>query len=379
MLKHRFARFLAVDRLHLAAHSHHLWPDVTLDAQQRAWHDAASLADDKWDLILGELLAANRGHIARHLGLSAPATIAFAPNTHELLIRLASCLRHPFRAVTTSAEFHSFRRQAARWEEAGIAAVDRVPAEPFPTFPERFTATVAAVDPHLVYLSHVFYDSGYAIPDLSRIAAAAAPGSFVVVDGYHGFLALPTHLGELEHRIFYIAGGYKYAMAGGGVCFMHCPPGYGPRPVDTGWMAGFDDLTSAGAGVGYAADGSRFFGATFDPTAWYRFDAVMRMLDEEGVAAGQIHRHVAALQARFIAGLGAGRGPFTAAALIPPWDDAQRGNFLTFRLPEAASVYDALHRRKVITDYRGDRIRLGFGVYHDEGDIDRALDIIGEL
>ncbi len=53
MLKHRFERALSLDpqRLHFAAHSHHLWPDVTFDAQVRAWAEANKFADRKWDLI----------------------------------------------------------------------------------------------------------------------------------------------------------------------------------------------------------------------------------------------------------------------------------------------------------------------------------------
>ena len=42
---------------------------------------------------------------------------------------------------------------------------------------------------------------------------------------------------------FYLAGGYKYAMAGEGMGLMHCPPGYGERPPLTGWYAEFDDLS----------------------------------------------------------------------------------------------------------------------------------------
>ncbi|MDQ1568642.1 MAG: hypothetical protein QOF96_3522, partial [Actinomycetota bacterium] len=53
-----FSRFLGAvpGRLHVAAHSHHPWPDVTFDAQQQAWLDAARLMDDKWDEVLGVVL-----------------------------------------------------------------------------------------------------------------------------------------------------------------------------------------------------------------------------------------------------------------------------------------------------------------------------------
>ncbi len=32
--------------------------------------------------------------------------------------------------------------------------------------------------------------------------------------------------------VFYLGGGYKYAMAGEGMGFMHCPPGFGDAAAD---------------------------------------------------------------------------------------------------------------------------------------------------
>ena len=39
--KSLFSRALALSpgRLHFAAHSHHLWPDASFEAQQQAWLD----------------------------------------------------------------------------------------------------------------------------------------------------------------------------------------------------------------------------------------------------------------------------------------------------------------------------------------------------
>src|SRR3546814_4193410 len=50
-------------------------------------------------------------------------------------------------------------------------------------------------------------------------------------------------------RAFYLAGGYKYAMAGEGACFLHAPAGWGLRPRDTGWYAAFGALERSGGGV----------------------------------------------------------------------------------------------------------------------------------
>src|SRR5205085_78711 len=123
---------------------------------------------------------------------------------------------------------------------------------------------------------------------------------FAVVDGYHNFMALPIDFGALANRAFFIAGGYKYAMSGEGVCFMHVPPGYGPRPVNTGWFAGFSALSSAQQGVGYASDAGRFRGSTFDAAGLYRFNAVQNWLRDENISVAIIHEHVRSMQKAFL-------------------------------------------------------------------------------
>ncbi len=142
-----------------------------------------------------------------------------------------------------------------RLEEQGWAIVTRIPLEPLDSFPDRFSRVAAAGGNHLVYFSHVAYDSGYVVPDLSAVVNAVPDRSTaVVIDGYHGFMALPTDLGAMAERSFYTAGGYKYAMAGEGVCHLHCPPGFADRPVDTGWLAGFGALEEGtGQEVSYPA------------------------------------------------------------------------------------------------------------------------------
>ena len=242
--KAHFRRFLDADpgRLHFAAHSHHLWPDVTLAAQERCWRDAARLADRKWEHVFGAVIPSVQRGVARLLNLSRPEDIVFAPNTHSLLNRLLSCLPRdrPLRVLTTDGEFHSLTRQLRRLEEDGLARVDWLAVEPFNDFAERFAAAAAAGGHDLVYLSQVFFNSGFALADVGGLVAAVPdPETFVVLDGYHGFLALPTDLAAVEARAFYLAGGYKYAMAGEGAAFLHAPPGIGTRPRDTGWYAAF--------------------------------------------------------------------------------------------------------------------------------------------
>jgi kynureninase len=119
-LRADFSRFRGANprRINLAAHSHHEWPDVTFEAQMRCWEDAARLVGDKWPIVFGELLPSLRQGIAAILDLPDPSTIAIAPNTHEFLRRILSCMpsNRPVRILSTDAEFHTFRRQVARLE-----------------------------------------------------------------------------------------------------------------------------------------------------------------------------------------------------------------------------------------------------------------------
>ena len=381
--KAHFRRFLDADpaRLHFAAHSHHLWPDVTFAAQERCWLDAARLADRKWAHLFGEVIPSVQRGVARLLNLSRPEDIVFAPNTHSLLNRLLSCLPadRPLRVLTTDGEFHSLTRQLRRLEEDGLARVDWLAVEPFDDFAERFAAA-AAGGHDLVYLSQVFFNSGFALDNVGELAAAVPdPETFVVLDGYHGFLALPTDLAAVEARAFYLAGGYKYAMAGEGAAFLHAPPGYGARPRDTGWYAAFGALERGEGGrVGYGVDGSRFLGATFDPSGLYRLDAVLGWLAELDLDAAGVHAHALGLQESFIAGLGGlGLAALHPEQLLLP-EPNRRGNFLTFRTPQAGEIYEKLLARNIIADHRADRLRFGFGLYQDEDDVARLCEVLGE-
>jgi kynureninase len=379
-LSGHFSRFIGAEpeRIHFAAHSHHYWPDATFAAQQRCWEDAALHADEKWGPIFGEVIPSVQAGIARLLNLPDPSTIAFAPNTHEFLRRLLSALPlgRPGRVLTTDGEFHSLTRQVARLEEDGLLEVERVPVEPSASFPERLGEACRRGGHDLVYVSQVFFNSGATAGDLVQLAEAVRdPDTLIAIDGYHGYMAVPTDLSGIAHRIFYLAGGYKYAMAGEGACFLHCPPGHAPRPRDTGWFAAFGALTAKQEGVAYGEDGMRFMGATFDPSGLYRQRAVFAWMGGLGLTVEAIHAHVLELQRQFLRAIDAGGiEALRGARLVTPLEDRRRGHFLTFETGNAAALHDELLARRIVTDVRGDRIRFGFGCYHTARDIERAVE-----
>ena len=385
MLKHGFSTFFAAQgagpdaRLDCTAHSHHPWPDVAAGAHAQYCEDSMRLTNDKWDKVFGEVVPQAQAHVAREIGWPDARQVAFAPNTHEFVLRLYSCLAQvspalPPRVVTSAHEFHSFGRQTRRYEEAGRIAVTRLAAEPYASFGARFIQTLERERPALVWLSHVLFDSGFVVTDLAAIVAAARranPQALIVIDGYHAFCALPVDLAPLAADIFYLAGGYKYAMSGEGVCWLAVPPGCRLRPENTGWFADFDARSRPqGGAVGYADDGMRFWGATFDASGLYRFNAVRAWLAAESVTTATAHAHVERLQSRFIACLAdTDWGAIRRAALTPP-EGIARGHFLTFDVPDAEALETLLAAVGVRVDARGTRLRFGFGVYHDEAFVD---------
>jgi kynureninase len=378
-LKPHFSRALAggEGKMHFAAHSHHLWPDVTYAAHMQAWQDAASQWDDKWTIVFDEVIPKAQRHIARHLNLPDPTAIAFAPNTHEFVLRLLSCLpagRVP-RVLTTDSEFHSFSRQVKRLAEDGLIELTSVATAPFEEFPARFAAAAAARH-DMVFVSQVFFNSGFASADLEALVDAVPdPETLVVVDGYHGFMARPTDLSRVAGRAFYMAGGYKYAMAGEGACFLVCPPGVAPRPRDTGWYAAFGALAASPGGLTeYAPGGARFMGATFDPSGLYRFNAAMDWLEAQGIDAEGVHARACAMQAAFSEEVDRlGVPGLRSGDLIVPVGAPAHGNFLAYRSPHAAALHGRLAAAGIVIDVRGDVLRVGFGVYHDHTDVPKIV------
>nr|WP_246359868.1 aminotransferase class V-fold PLP-dependent enzyme [Stakelama sediminis] len=363
--------------MHFAAHSHHLWPDASYEGQIAAWNDAARLADRKWGRVMEEVWPAAQRHVAHEIGVPDPSTIVFAGNTHDFLIRVASAMENrPIRILTTDGEFHSFSRQVARWEEAGSVTVDRIAVGE--ELADRLIEQAKLNAYDLIFVSQVMFGSGAVTHGLERLAALAGPaGPWVVIDGYHGFMATDTDLSAFADRVFYLAGGYKYAMAGEGVAVMHAPPGYGMRPELTGWYAAFEDLAAPPGTVGYAPDARRFMGATFDPSGLYRFVAVRDMLAKEALTTARISEHCNGLKQQLLAGRSA--TPLAQARLLNPPAAGPQARFLAFRTPDAMVLHAALSVRGVMTDVRGDVLRIGFGLYQDEADVTALLNALRTL
>ena len=392
-LARHYTRFRVSERILLTGHSHQAWPDVAFDGQERAWLDAAEAVDEKWEAAERMADRVREGWSAL-LGDDARGEIALAPSTHDLVVRFLSALPWDERrtVVTTDAEFHTIRRQLDRLKETGWIEVHRVEGRPVEGVAERL---VEAVDGGVaaVLVSSVYFATAEVVPGLHRVAEACARhGAELLVDAYHHLNALPCDLhGSGLGGAFVVGGGYKYCQMGEGNCFLRFPADTRLRPVVTGWFAEFGELQASGRpdAVPYAAGPGRFTGATYDPTSHYRAAAVLDFFEAQGLTPEVLRavsrRQVARLAKGVRAALRPRLGEAGAEAALPGLGRGLDGvgGFLAIRLPgtdglpDAGTVRSRLREAGILTDHRGDLLRLGPAPYLTDPQLDEAVEAFG--
>ncbi len=385
MVKHLYSRFLKAspNTLHFACHSHHYWPDVTREAHLQYWDDTSKWVDDKWEHIFSEKIPRAQQLIAKNLDLSFSDQIVFAPNTHEFVMRLLSSLNweKKVRILTTDSEFYSFDRQINRLQEMANFEVVKVPTLPFADFHERFEKEMRSGHWDMIFFSHVFFNSGL-VADIERLVMAAPPSAMTVVDGYHGFMAVPTSLKNVSEKAFYVAGSYKYAQGGEGACFLVVPKSVRHRPHYTGWFAELAHLHAVGQEVGYPENAMQYSGSTMDFSAVYRLIAALEVFEKEGLSVSRIHKIVQTNQKLFLENLASLNHPLLHPRQLIAQNLDHHGHFLTFNLNNSETTAEIVKRLKnlgVITDSRRDRLRFGFGLYHEAQDILDLCSRIGKI
>jgi kynureninase len=376
-----YSRFRVADRLLLTGHSHQAWPDCGFEGQVEAWNDAAALVDEKWGTAMDKADAVRRGY-ARLLG-TTPGEIALGQNTHELVVRFLSALpldRRP-RLVTTDGEFHTIRRQLDRLAEDGRLEIVRAATEPVATLAERLAATVD-VRTGAVLVSSVLFETARIVPNLRAVAEACrGAGAELLVDAYHQLNVVPADLaGDGLAGAFVVGGGYKYCQLGEGVAFLRVPSGReGLRPLLTGWYSEFARLTQRAAGeVPYGEGPARWAGSTYDPTSHYRAARVFEFFEAHELTPETL-REISQHQVGILA------GAFDALDLDPAAiardgsvSLTEIGGFLSLRSPNAGTIHEALRARGVLTDHRGDRIRLGPAPYLSDDQLRAAMSELGD-
>lgn len=374
-----YTRFRVADRLLLTGHSHQAWPDRAAAGQERAFEDAAMLADEKWGRAFQQAQKVKQA-FGRLLG-DPGGGLALAGSTHDLVLRFLSALplgRRP-KLVTSDGEYHTLRRQLARLEEEGIEVVRESAAEPA-TLAERLARQVCDRTA-AVLVSSVLFRSGRRVPGLGELAKAAARvGAELLVDVYHQLNAIPCDLAaDGLAGAFVVGGGYKYCQLGEGNCFLRVPEGRDLRPVITGWFAEFGEIAAPTPDlVAYGRGADAFAGATYDPTSHYRAAEVFDFFRDQDLDPPFL-REVSQHQVGLLASLFDALDLDPREISRPPVAVGELGGFLALETPRAEAIHLELRQRGVLTDYRGEVLRLGPAPYHDDGQLEAAIGHLGDV
>lgn len=362
-----------------------------------------------WDTIFGDIMPEAIEHIRYLLSPPVGASVEFGHNSHELISRLISIKMEKLfkveeehsvlRILTTDTEFYSFTRQMNRLLKIGSEriSIEFVAIEPLASFPDRFAEKVAA-SPKLdiVYVSHcVFSTQQTIIPDLPSFAEKVSKQlhsdgngeCFFIVDGYHGFGAIPTDLSGFDD-VFYVSGMLKHVGSGANCCFLvvpECKIG-ALNPVFTGWIADPSVLAAEskgiqmGSDVGYVPGFSLQGGTPAFAPSLIIFNEVMRRWKEKNITVDLAHGHVIGLHRQFLLGIegivgkeGAGCCWSKTAELVAEGCRSHTITFLVKSPAVAKCIVQLMDNFGVAVDSRKFYVRFGFGFNHNSEDVVELL------
>ena len=283
--------------------------------------------------------------------------------------------------------------------------IEHVSIEPIETFESRFTAKVKEGAGHgrqgakwdMVYVSQCVYSTQETIVlDLDRFTKGVSGAleerdnkeCFFVVDGYHGFGAIPTSLQSFEN-VFYVSGMLKHVGSGANCAFLIVPEAKVEmmKPVFTGWIADPSVLAPESKGIKMGSDvgyipGFSLMGGTpaFMPSLLI-FVEVMRRWKEMNISVIHAHRHVMELHKAFMKGIEAmvarSGGTSCWSGMRPMADEAIRSHSITFVVDDAETAKKVVELMREIGDIEVDSrkmyVRFGFGFNHNIEDISKLL------
>jgi selenocysteine lyase/cysteine desulfurase len=241
----------------------------------------------------------------------------------------------------------------------------------------RLEDVAALVDDEtsVVAVSHVQYATGLCL-DLGRLADIAhRHGALCVIDATQSAGAVPIDAAASNVDAM-VAGGYKWMCGPFGAAFFYLSPALMDRiePVLVGWRSTTDMWRFDVRSLEYAPTMRRFEFCTMSYAAAFGLCKALEYL--LAVSPQEVHRYDSALGDRLIEGLDA-----IGATVLSPRQASERGSIVTARFlgRDGEKVAAELNRRGVIVSPRFGATRFAPHLFNDSRDIDRALEILGEV
>ena len=352
------------------------------------------------DLAAVRMVEGAREVVAGLLGVADPGRLGFFLNaTDALNCAICGIVCEGDHVVATDWDHNSVLRPLSRMARERHATVDFVPASADGTLDTGAFARLLAAPTRLVVVTHASNLTGQAVGDRTIadvVALAHAAGALVLLDASQTAGCLPLDMGALGVDILCCAG-HKAMMGptGTGVCAV--APGVDLAPWRVGGTGvdsknpdqpdSWPELLEAGtpnvcgiAGLGAAA-------------TW---------LSREGAVA-QVREHERALSERFLAGVGDlmnpsdpmgatltlygqpsyGRVPDLPVLLLNMrgWDPATLADALArdYDIACRAGIHCAPRMHRALGTYDTGALRLSFGAFTAEKDVELAIRALHEL
>jgi kynureninase len=335
-----------------------------------AWYSRMGNAWEDW----GAEMAAHRARLAALCG--APLADCIVPKTSagQGLRAVLNAYDHAPRVVATRGEFDSLDvilREYARRERISLAFVE---ADANGDFTGADLVAAIAPGTDFVVVSHVMFETGQRLPDLpSVVARAHAVGARVLLDVYHSLGVFPVEMAALDVD-FAVGGSYIYLRGGPGACFLALAPRVldaGLRTLDVGWFAKAAPFAYERPDPPrFASGGDAWLEST--PAVLPIFQARAGQLFTQMLGVARLRDYSLALQHRLVTLLHdrgiAARGGST-----------DRGAFVVVRHRDARAWSAALGARGIVTDARGEWLRLCPDVLTTDVELSTAADALGAI
>ena len=366
-------REAAPGRIYLANHSLGRPLDATEhDVREglAAWY---AVMGGAWDAWMDEMDAFRR-RLAELMHAPAPTCVVPKTSAGQGLRAILNAYDRPPRVVATRGEFDSLDvilREYARRERADVAFVAARGEGRFET-----GDILAAIDrgADLVVVSDVIFNTGQRIDRIDAIVAHAhRAGARVLLDVYHSLGVLTVDVAALDVD-FAVGGSYKYLRGGPGACFLYLHPRHLDgtlRTLDVGWFAKREpfryerpDPPQLGAG------GDAFLESTPPVLTWYQARAGQRLA--LALDTARVRAYSLAQQRRLVALLRSG-------GIAAKGGTADHGAFVVVTDPRAPAWCEALARRGIVTDARGDYLRLCPDVLTTDEELEHAARALDEI
>ncbi|HEX3437395.1 MAG TPA: aminotransferase class V-fold PLP-dependent enzyme [Pseudacidobacterium sp.] len=347
-----FSRVLAGDRIYLANHSLGRPLDAMTDDVREAILLWETKLGDAWDEWLAEQ-EAFRARIAKLINTPRADCIAPKTSAGHGLRTVLNTLPGKLQVLSTRGEFDSIDLILKQY--ASLGRIDMIWVDP----DAEGNFTVQGIMQNLrkgidlVVVSQVMFMTGQVVYQLKQLADAChSIGAKLLVDAYHSIGVFPVDVSAMRAD-FMLGGSYKYLRGGPGACFLYLSPevlASGLRPVDTGWFAREDTFAYERPDPPLLRTGGDAFLESTPPVlTWYQARSGQLFTLAMGV---QRLREYSLTQLSRLKNYLAGTGIQTVGG-----DDAH-GAFLAMRHTKAGELAKRLAERNVITDARGEWLRL---------------------